>query len=513
MKTPVCIEPLEHRIAPAGIILNVVTSAKGVSITEDSANPGASVVSFTIEADGDLVIDPTDVVTQLKINGAAPLAAGDAFTFTGFPGGITAKLGLGNDQITLTGRIAGAVSFDLGPGTNGVTLTDAEVGGALSVKGGVDNDTVTFAGTAVDLSGPVKLTLGDGANVLANTAGTLATGGDFVASSGKGADNLLLGGTSVIINGKLDLNSGTGGDSVGFAVTQLLQIGKTASLKSGGDVNASTNQTLNGATAVGVGGVTMAVAVGTANQHVISANGPVVITGAATFTSGAGGDFGEVTVYADSYLTISDSFKATTASPDGDVDVRAKTVNGRIGGAFTSTGFSSVVAEFSGAIVGPVKLALPTLQDGYVFLGTQVSQTAPLWLGAVTIAGKGLDHTVGLSNATVQGALKVTTVGGNDTFVIDDTVLLGATSVDLGDNNDRFLIETGTTPPGTSQIFGKMLLKGGGGGDTFTFGAANANTVLRAVAQITVDGGAGTDTLTTGANTTFTLPIIKLNIP
>ncbi len=506
-----CIEPLESRIAPA--VLFVITTPKGVSITEDSANAGSSAVSFTVLANGDLVIDPTDMGTQLKVNGAAPLAAGDPFTVAGFTGGISGKLGTGNDVVALTGRIAGAVNFDLGPGTNSVTLTDAFIGGAFGIKGGGDADTVAFAGGTVELFGPVKIALGDGANVIANTAGVLSTGGDFVASAGKGVDDLLLGGTVVLINGKLDMNSGVGADDVGFEVTQLLQISKSATLKSGGDLNGSTDQTLNGGTAVGVGSVTMTVKAGTANQHVISSGGPVVISGAATFSSGAGGFLTEVKVSADSYLTVSDGFTATTKASDGELDVRARTINGRIGGAFTSVGFVSVIAEFSGAIVGPAKLALPVGGSGYVFLGTKVSQTAPLWLGAVTIAGQADSNTLGFSNTIVQGALKVKTAAGNDDFIIDDTVLLGTTTVDLGDSTDRFLIETGTTPPGTSQIFGKMLLKGGGGADTFTFGGGVANTVLRAVAQITADGGADTDTLTTGVNTTLIIPIVQLSIP
>ena len=505
------IEPLESRIAPA--ILFVVTTPKGVSITEDSANAGSSAVSCTVLANGDLVIDPTDMGTQLKVNGAAPLPAGDPFTLAGFTGGITGKLGVGNDVVTLSGRLAGAVNFDLGPGTNAVTLTDAFIGAAFGIKGGGDADTVTFAGGTVELFGPVKIALGDGANVLANTAGVLSTGGDFVASSGKGVDDLLLGGTVVLINGKLDLNSGAGADNVGFDVTQLLQISKSALLKSGGDSNTRTNQTLNGGTAVGVGSVTMAVKTGKADQTIVSSAGPVVISGAATFTSGAGGFLNAVTVKAATYLTISDSFTATTKAEESDVDVRATSVNGRIGGGFTAAGFNSVVAEFSGAIVGPVKLALPAAQNGYVFVGTKVSQTAPLWLGAVTIEAKADSNTLGFSNTIVQGALKVKTAAGNDDFIIDDTVLLGTTTVDLGESADRFLLETGTTPPGTSQIFGKMLLKGGGGADTFTFGGGHANTVLRAVAQITADGGADPDTLTTGANTTLVIPIVQLSIP
>lgn len=506
------IEPLESRIAPA-VILNVVTSAKGVTITEDAKNAGSSAVSFTVLANGDLVIDPTDLVTQLKVNGAIPLVAGDPTTIIGFAGGITGKFGVGDDQLTFTGKVGGAVTLDLGVGNNSVTLTDATLGGALSVTGGVGNDIVTFSGSAVDLFGAVKLKLGDGANVLNNTAGSLATGGDFIVTSGKGADDLLMGGSAVVINGKLDMNSGAGADQLGFDVSGLLQIGKTATLKTTGDAAGSIDQTLSGATAVGTGGITMAVTNGTADQHVISTGGPVVISGAATFTSGKTGNFGEVTVHAATYLTVSDKFTATTGGHDSELDVRATNVNGRIGGGFTSTGFSSVVAEFSGSIVGPVKLTLPSLVDGYVFLGTKVSQTAPLWLGAVTIASKGEGNIIGLSNAIVQGALKVTTGANNDDFVIDDTVLLGSSTIDLGASSDRFLIETGTTPPGSTQILGKMVLKGGAGSDTFTFGGQNANITLRAIAQIIADGGADADVLQMNGNSAFALPIMQVSIP
>jgi hypothetical protein len=506
------IEPLENRIAPA-VILNVVTSAKGITITEDSKNAGASDVLFILQTSGDLTIDPTDSVTQLRVNGGTPLLAGDATTIMGFAGGITGKFGVGDDRLTFTGRIGGAITLDLGVGNNDVAFTDATVGGALTVTGGVGNDSVSFAGPAVNLFGTVKLKLGDGNNALNNAATALSTGSDFVVTSGKGVDDLLMGGSAVIINGKLDMNSGAGADQVGFDVSGLLQIGKTATLKTTGDVIGSTDQTLSGATAVGTGGITMSITNGTANQHVISTGGPVVISGAATFTSGKTGNFGEVKVNATSYLTVSDKFSATTGGHDSELEVRAKDVNGRIGGSFTSTGFASVIAEFSGSIVGAVKLTLPSLVDGYVFLGTKVSQTAPLWLGAVTIASKGQGNTIALSNAVVQGALKVNTGANNDDFVIDDTILLGASTIDLGAGGDRFLIETGTTPPGSTQIFGKMLLKGGAGSDTFTFGGSNMNIAVRAIAQVTVDGGADVDTLQMNANLAFALPIKQLSIP
>jgi len=515
MKTPMAaVEPLESRIAPA-VILNVTVNAAGVSVVEDKANAGDSHVTFTVAANGDLTIDPTDAFTQLRINGAAPLAAGDATTIAGFAGGLKLALGTGTDDITLTGSFPKTVAIDLGtgPGSNDVTVTNASIGGAFSVKAGSGNDSVTFSGTAVNLFGAVKLALGDGDNALANSADRLTVNGNFSAVGGKNGDNFLMDGKTVAIGGKLDLSTGTGNDQAGFDVTQTLQIDGGVSLKTTGSIDTNTTHMLRAVNAVSIGSkVTMAIAKGTGNQSVVSTAGSVSIQGAATFTTG-GGQFNEVKVTADTSLSISGAITATTKSLDAELDVKARTGTGRINGAFTATGFLTVIGEFVGSIAGPAKIALAGGQNGYALLGTKLSDTAPLWLAAVSYTSKADGNTFALSNTVVQGALKVSGGAGNDSFVMDDTVLAAASTVDLGANNDSFFIETGVFPPTTSQILAPLTLKGGAGDDTFNFSGNNMNATLRAVAKVTADGGAGTDTANIGALATFVTPLVQVSIP
>lgn len=515
MKTSVAaVEPLESRIAPA-VILNITVNAAGVSVVEDKANAGDSQVTFTVEANGDLTIDPTDAFTQLRINGAPPLAAGDAVTLAGFAGGLKLSMGSGTDEVTLTGSFPKAVTIDLGTGagSNDVTVANASIGGAFSVKGGTGNDSVSFSGTAVNLFGGVKLALGDGSNALVDSADTLTVNGNFSALGGKGVDDFLMDGKTVVISGKLDLNTATGNDEAGFDVTQTLQIDGGVSLKSTGKIDTNITHLLRAVNAITIGSkVTMAITNGTGHQSIVSTAGSVTIQGAAAFTIG-GGQFSEVKVTADTSLAIGGAFTATTKSLDAELDVKARTGTGRINGAFTATGFLEVIGEFSGSIAGPAKIALAGGNDGYALLGTKLSDTAPLWLGAVSMTTKANGNTLALSNTVVQGALKITGSANTDSFVMDDTVLTAASSVDLGAGNDTFFIETGVFPPATSQILAPLILKGGTGDDTFNFSGNNLNATLRAVAKVTADGGAGTDTLNPGALATFVTPLVQVSIP
>lgn len=515
MKAPMsssAIEILESRIAPA-VILGVTVGKAGVTIAEEAGSTGDNPLVLNIDAMGALHVAPTGA-TQLRFGGQL-LAAGTEAVVSGFTGNISAKLGVGTDQITVTGKLPGALSADLGPGANLLDLSSATVGGKLTVKGGAGVDTVTFSGTTTRVFGSVNLALGDGVNTLNNTTSSLLyVGGDFIATSGKGNDDLLMAGSNVQILGKLGLNSGAGSDSAGFLVTGGLSVGRDVSLIGTGLAGQRTDLTLNAASIFVGGAVTMDVKAGFTNQKLVSP-GTIFVGGAAKFTSSGTDSFTDVAVGASSgsatVLHIGGALVATTKSPSADFAINDVAFGTLVGG-LTATGFNSVAAELSGAIIGPVNVALATGTDGYFFAGTILNAADPLALNAVTVTSKTVGATLSLLNVIAQGAVKMTGTLGDDIFAMDDVLLLGAMKVDLGAGSDSFHIEDGNIPTGTSQINAALTLLGGAGADSFSFSGNIANRTLNAVASILVDGGADLDSVTLGVNGDYQGKLTQKNI-
>lgn len=507
------IEALEPRIAPA-VILNLTLGKTGVTLAEEAASPGDNLLNVTVDAAGALHIDPVDAVTQIRFNGAL-LAAGDEAVVTDFTGNLMAKLGAGSDQLAVTGKLPGALTVDLGAGANGLTLTDATVGGKLTVKGGADADTIGFAGATTRIFGAVNLTLGEGANVLNNTTTSLLhVGGDFTATAGKANDDFLMAGSSVQILGKLSLTIGAGQDAAGFDVTGDLRIGRDAMLKGTGLATKRTDLTLKGANIFIGGAVTMDVKAGHTNEKLVSP-GTIFVGGAAKFTSGGTDSFTDVAIGASSgastVLHIGGAVMATTKSPNAGFAI-SDVAFGTLVGGLNVSGFNSIIAELSGSIIGPVKAALATGDDGYFFAGTNGGAADPLVLNAVTVTAKTNGATLSFLNVIAQGAVTMTGTAGSDTFAVDDVLFLGATKIDLGASNDDFHVEDGNSPAGTTQVNAPLTFLGGAGADTFSFSGGVANRTLNAVATILIDGGADTDTVTLGANGNYQAKLVQKNI-
>ncbi len=509
------IEILESRIAPA-VILSLTLGKTGALLTEETANPGDNSVSITMDSSGALHVDPSDANTQIRFNGTL-LPVGDQAVAPGFIGAFTAKLGAGNDQITISGFLPGATTVDLGIGSNALTLDAATLGAKLTVKGGTGADTVTFSGATTRVFGGVNIALGEGTNLLNNTTTALLhVGGDFIATSGKGADDFLMAGKDVQILGKLGLTTGTGDDEAGFVVTGRLDVGGAATLKSGGLAGNRTDQKLNGANVFIGGAVLMDIKTGRPDQVILSA-GTIFIGGAAKFTSGGTDNFGSVelgapTMGSPTTLHIGGSLSATTKSLDSEFDILDVTFGSIVGG-LNVNGFTSVAAELSGSIGGAVKVALAGAElSGYFFLGTVLNAADPLHVGAVTVTTKNADSTLSLLKVIAQGTVKITGTKGGDYFGADDTLFLAAATIDLGAGADQFGIESGTNPTGLTQVNAPLTLLGGGGVDTFDLSGAVANTTLNAIATILIDGGAETDVLHLGATGNYQTKVVQKNI-
>lgn len=118
-------------------------------------------------------------------------------TFT-LPGSLSVNSGAGSDAVAIIGNIGGSVAANLGSatgtGTDGNLLAlgdtgaknvTSSVGGAVSVVGGDQGDSVVLTGT--DVRGGVSLALGNGENY-AELQGQGATIGSFTYTGGTGND-------------------------------------------------------------------------------------------------------------------------------------------------------------------------------------------------------------------------------------------------------------------------------------------------------------------------------------
>ena len=202
------IEPLEPRIAPAGLIA-VSVSGGTLQLKTVAGQDGDEVVTVAAQLDGTYLLTPGAGVT-LRIGGAdfaTPQAVGPVTK------GLVADLGTGNDELNITSAdFSGAVTVKLGAGNDVLTIAEARVGGALNVTGAEGNDTINLQGARVAIGGLFTASLGAGNDVLAGVASFLRFGGGLKIDTGADTDAVTLGDTddNVTIHGNAIFLGGDG---------------------------------------------------------------------------------------------------------------------------------------------------------------------------------------------------------------------------------------------------------------------------------------------------------------
>src|SRR6266853_1442969 len=261
------LEPLESRIAPAGLV-KVAIAGGGVMLTGDAMDnvieidPGTSGQLHLIGASG----------TQFQLGTSAPTAD---LLVMGFSGDLKVALGDGADTLTLDkGTLPHNVVLDVGTGTNTIKIGDMNnrgdhvIGGSLTLAGKAGADTVNIAANQFSVGKDLTISLGDGANTVGLDAVALSVAGKFKYTGGIGVANLSVAG-------------GKGADVVTVSADNATFL-KDLTGVSGGSLNISTTITTN----LIVGGkLTL---IGGPGNDIFSVSGAGTIVGATTLNLGGG---------------------------------------------------------------------------------------------------------------------------------------------------------------------------------------------------------------------------------
>ena len=161
---PSVIEPLEARVAPAGLI--TATFAGGIlTLTGDGA---ANDIDMS-GAGQDFISIAGIGGTTIALNGAAAAAT---VSFTGTIKTLNGNLGVGNDRVNLNVVTLGSLSLDGGDGNDSLIFTNSVATGPVKFVGGNNDDTFTAAaGVLFKVGGALTLDMGDGANTTIFNAG------------------------------------------------------------------------------------------------------------------------------------------------------------------------------------------------------------------------------------------------------------------------------------------------------------------------------------------------------
>jgi hypothetical protein len=162
------LEPLENRIAPAGLIDVSVSSAGILTLKTVPGLDGDESLSIEPDAGGGLLLSPVAGVT-LRIGGTDFTTPQVVFGVQG----LTANLGAGVDGIGLLGVfLSKSVTVNLGGGTGNVLgLNNTTVAGSVTVTGGSGADQIAFLGN-VSVGGSFTAKLGGGVDVISSAATT-----------------------------------------------------------------------------------------------------------------------------------------------------------------------------------------------------------------------------------------------------------------------------------------------------------------------------------------------------
>jgi len=208
------LEPLEKRLAPAGVAVSFTGGALKITGTDadDFVMVEKTTDGFTISvANGSMI----------SLNGGAEQ---QSVQVTGaITKGVQVDLKGGNDTLSWDEvDLQGNMTVAMGAGDNETNLTDTVISGNLSVTGLEGKDSVSLQ-SLMEVTGTTALNLGDGTNFLATYAET-SFGKGLTYIGGSGLDVVWLTGSSVRIGGLFDAKMGAGDSDITIdATTSLLK--------------------------------------------------------------------------------------------------------------------------------------------------------------------------------------------------------------------------------------------------------------------------------------------------
>jgi hypothetical protein len=195
---------------------------------------------------GTFILDSGGLAESIALT--AP-ATGISATIVGTVAGpVSVKGDVGADAVLLSGRVDGKVDLKLGDGNNTLT-SQAAVGGTFSVQGGIGNDSFQitpgsggFNPVGTGVAGAVKIDGGDGSNTF-NLVGSGVFGGAVSVKAGAGND-------SVTIAGSFSYSGLEGSDSLNVTSSSMIRGKTTASMGEGTNTTWLTTSIFDGAVSV-----------------------------------------------------------------------------------------------------------------------------------------------------------------------------------------------------------------------------------------------------------------------
>lgn len=497
------LEPLEARIAPAGVV-NVAASGGSVKIVGDAL---ANDLTIAIVGAGDLLITGNGGTTVTFNGTTGPTALVETYAKD-----LSIALGDGVDTVNITnGAYYGNITLDGGDKRTVFSFTGAAplvVPGSLKLlaKDGVDAVNIDTDGNDFQVGRDLSLTLGEGGfDSLVTDAKRMIVGGKLVIKGGGGVENLSWTPTSdFVVSGDVNIDTGKSFDRIAINPAGDTAINGKLTVKGGNAAVPPSN---------GIGAANLGIRAG----DEMSVRGAVSVTtvdGTSLVTLGGVNSSN----YA-SAVTIKTGKGKTTVTMQGAKQTFLGKVSIAASGAtdfvFNVTSFfMSGELSFKGS---KAKDSFDFSGDGIVAgkvgidLGDGAAQTLS-FRGTTGIAVFG-DLTLkqgaktGASTTTVSRidasrSFNLTTAGADDTITLDNLTVAGATNISAGAGNDTLLFET-TGIAGLSSLAGFLKVLMGDGTDNVTMGVtgdANNRIVLDAKNRVEppkfeglLDQGAGQD--------------------
>ncbi len=508
------LEPLECRIAPAGIV-KVAFAGGTLTLTGDAA-------------DNVIEIDPTDSTqvhligtagTQFQFGAGAPV--GDLF-LSALSGDVKVALGDGDDTVKLsTGLFPRNVVLDGGgpsktvpaPVGNVFNLAGVSVAGSLTIVGKAGADLVNATGALLSIGRDLNLLPGDGNNTVTLNVTSLDVSGKLNYTGGKDVDIFGLPGANILVSGDTTIKTGKFADFV--------------------TINPSDSATFGGKLTIASAGAVLGAGISVA----LVPTNDLTIRGALTLTGTDGTD--GFTIKPGDDLTVNDKVSVSTGKGAGDnvefhgdvarflgdfsiktaadpviVDVGA-TTSYLVAGNFSYVGGGAnniVTLKGPGAILGASTFDLSAKSEQVLTLDGDTGQLLLVGPTNIKMGGKtGGINVATLSKVNALSALNITAGAAIDVAIFDNVALHGASRLSFGAGNDVFDYERNAVA-GSSTVFAALTVLLGDGDDTARIGDSSADKRVIFNAASTIDAGKGTDTtITVSTGNVFNQALTVLN--
>lgn len=491
-------EPLEARIAPAGIV-QVTVRGGDLFLSGDA---GDHVLEIGPGPDGSLIIYPlTD--TELRVGRGESF--GTSLTLTTPIRDIHYTGGSGADDVRLVDlHTVRHVRVALGGGENGLLLTRTDVLGDLRVSGNGEVNTVRlFMGTEVTtIGGDLAVLFTRGTNLVAAEGAGLQVGGSVKFAAGSGPDDVTLTPDRVDVLGSVEMSSGRGSGSLYIGGLTGTTIHGAVTLRTSGGLEDNVALGLVGQGEMFVGGEVRVFGGGAHDELALDATRLTLAKG---LTARLGGGANGATVIGEE-VSLGGALKLAS-----DESLRVNVVGSRLlveGGMAVQArgGEDDVVVRGTGVVRGKVSVDLGAGASQVTFEGAGAGRL--VLEGGLAVTAGALADPLGSQAATVQffnmvlnGRTSIQTGGGGDSVYFSDGEIHGPVVVNTGGNSDYVVFFANRAP---LTVAAPVTILAGSGDDIIGLGLMNPIT---ATALITVIGGAGADHLDYLANgNTFTTP-------